>query len=107
MILIVPIPTVLLSACESPVTHFVSTFTVLSTGIKKSSIDRLKTFKKYMLLSSLMGPVDGSPEGDAIIVGVNVLSCGRLGVSCTASLPFLHMAAQLSVTGIWGLHSCL
>lgn len=48
-----------------------------------------------MLVSNLVGPVDGSPVGDAIIGVVTVLSCGRLGFSCTASIPFLHMAGQL------------
>lgn len=52
-------------------------------------------FSKDMLVSNLVGPVDGSLEGEAIIVAVNVLSCGRSGFSCTASLPFLRMAGQL------------
>lgn len=52
-------------------------------------------FDFSMLVSNPVGPVDGSPVGDAIIVVVTVLSCGRLSFSCTASLPFLHMAGQL------------
>lgn len=44
---------------------------------------------------NLVGPVDGSPMGAAIIVVVSVLSCVRLGFSCAASLPFLCMAGQL------------
>lgn len=52
-------------------------------------------FNFNMLVSNLEGPVDGSPAGAARIVVVTVLSCGRLGFSCTASLPFLRMAVQL------------
>lgn len=44
--------------------------------------------------SNLVGPVDGSRVGAAIIVLVTVLSCGRLGFSCTAILPFLRMVGQ-------------
>ena len=52
-------------------------------------------FNMDILVLNLVGPVDGSPVRDAIIVVVTVLSCGRLGFSCTASLPFLRMTGQL------------
>lgn len=65
------------------------------------------TFSNLMV-SNLVGPVDGRPVGDAITVVVTVLSCGRLGFSWTASLPFLHMAGLLVYREHGGLRSsCL
>lgn len=53
------------------------------------------TFYFNGLVSNSAGHVDGSPVGHALTVLVIVLSCGRLGFSCTVSIPFRFMEGKL------------
>lgn len=64
-----------------------------------------KKFSFNWLVSDIMGHVDLSLVRHAIIVTVTVLSCGRLGFSGTAILPFLCMAGLLVNGNIRELHS--